>query len=134
MTGGMNRQALAHGVWAAWPLALVWMAVLFVLSSNPGVSAPASLAFGDKAAHFAAYGALGFLLAQARLPGRTDGLSRVMLITVLVTVFGILTEWHQSTVPHRDASIGDVVADALGGFFAAGAVCVYRRRTQWQNG
>lgn len=134
MTGGTYRQALARGSWFAWPPALIWIAALFALSSISFASSRIEVAMADKVAHAAAYGALGLLLAFARLPGRADGWGRVMLVTGLVTVCGVLTEWHQTTLPDRHASAGDVAADALGGFLAAAAVCVYRRRAERKNG
>lgn len=134
MTGGIDRQALERGSWVAWPPALIWIAALFVLSSMSLASSGVDVGTADKVAHAAAYGALGLLLAFARLPGRADGWGRVMLVTGLVTACGALTEWHQTTLPDRHASAGDVAADALGGFLAAAAVCVYRRRAERRNG
>ncbi len=127
MTSVSTPYVPPRGSWTVWPLVLLWMATLIVLSSKTLVSPPIRLACSDKIAHAGAYGCLGYLLAFARLPAGRDSWARVALVTVLVMAFGILTELCQSTLPHRDASAGDVAADAFGGFFAAAATCVYRR-------
>ena len=64
----------------------------------------------------AAYLVFALLIARALagglgrvLPGRA-----VAITTLLATLYGASDEWHQSFVPGRDASAGDVAKD-LGG-------------------
>jgi len=66
-----------------------------------------------------AYGILGllFLLSlkqwRKRLSWKT-----VWLITLATTLYGLSDEFHQSFVPGRYPSLGDIVADGVGGFLA----------------
>lgn len=93
----------------AWGPAAIWAAFLFFLSSRQTL--PVDLSSGlDKVAHFGAYLVLGFLFAHGaawlRLP--------FAVAIALGWIYGALDELHQTTVPGRDASVGDWVADALG--------------------
>lgn len=54
---------------------------------------------------------------------------RVILLTVLVTVYGASDEYHQSFVAGRDASLWDLLADGVGGFLAAVMLFWRKRRT-----
>ena len=99
-------------------LSVLYMALIWFLSSQAGVSVPIPSGF-DKAIHFAEYGILGFLL------GRGLGRRRLWISFLLVAAWGIVDEWHQSWVPLRDASPWDAAADAAGALagtlFAAAA-------------
>ena len=95
--------------------------IIFVLSSISQV--PGAGYVWDKLAHLVVFGALGFLTLRA-----THGGSRPLApgpaaaAVFLVLLWGVLDEVHQFFVPGRDASVRDVVADALG---AALAVLVW---------
>jgi len=91
-------------------LALAWAAIIFYLSSQPGsqVGIPPPW---DKLAHFGAYALLSLLLVKGGFSAPTA--------VILASLYGAGDEWHQSFVPGRDASIGDVLADAAGALFAA---------------
>ena len=99
------------------PLAAM-MAVIFLLSQQPGNTLPMPTFYGaDKLAHFLAYGLLAAAalytfgsLLQGRL--RPGGLG--LLVVVFCILYGISDEFHQSFVPMRDVSAGDVVADSIG--------------------
>ena len=67
-----------------------------------------------KIAHFTEYAILGFLAARAFRP-----FPRWFLISlVLVVVYALLDEYHQSFVPSRTASLFDSLIDMLGGITA----------------
>ena len=74
----------------------------------------------DKLAHFLYYGTIAALLSH--------GIGRrwLWLPLVLVPLVGAADEWHQMSVPGRDASIFDWIADELG---TVAAVYVYYRWT-----
>jgi VanZ family protein len=93
----MNRCYLA--------LAALYMALIFFLSSLPGgtVGIPAPW---DKVAHALEYGGLGFLLGR--------GLGRPLPALWLAVLYGLSDELHQSFVPGREVSAGDLLADAVG--------------------
>jgi hypothetical protein len=52
-----------------------------------------------------------------------------MLLTILVTAYGVTDEYHQLFVPGRDASGWDILADGLGGFLAAWVLFWWDRKT-----
>jgi VanZ family protein len=77
-----------------------------------------------KVAHFTEYAILGFLAARAF---RTS--PRWFLISaVLVVVYALLDEYHQSFVPSRTASVFDSFIDMAGGITAL----ILRRRKKPQ--
>lgn len=110
-------------------LALGWMALIFYLSSRPFIPVPGLFEDQDKFMHFGAYAALGVFVAGGwrkagvRLPGRDAALA-----ALVVVLYGISDEFHQSFVPGRQVSLGDLIADALGGLF--GAWLIYRARVR----
>lgn len=67
-----------------------------------------------KLAHFTEYAILGFLAARAFRPYR-----RWFLISaILIAVYALLDEYHQTFVPSRTASIFDSFIDMAGGLTA----------------
>jgi VanZ family protein len=90
----------------------LWAAVLFLLSSAPDLPGPSWVPYGDKVAHLGLYGILGGSLAWGReSSGR--GVPHALLI-VLGVLYGLSDEWHQSFVPGRTPSLGDLAADGVG--------------------
>jgi VanZ family protein len=100
-------------------LTVGWMLLVFFLSSRPDVPAPELFRHQDKVFHLLLFGVLGLLLAFSLTPPVAATWRRVLLITALVTAYGMTDELHQSFVPGREASVSDVLADAFGGFLAA---------------
>ena len=107
-------------------LAVAWMAFIFYMSSQPSIPVPQAIWGQDKFMHFVSYGILGFLLAKS-LKESVDGLTwkQIAWVAVAAALYGLSDEFHQMFVPGRDASVGDLVADALGGL--AGAMLLRRR-------
>jgi VanZ family protein len=101
----------------AWAPAVLYMAVIFALSSVR-IEAPMVEDFPlrDKGVHAVEFAVLGFLLAHATL--RTwprHALWRVAAVAVIIGVaWGVLDELHQALVPGRHAEVLDAVADAVG--------------------
>jgi VanZ family protein len=75
------------------------------------------------------YGVLCVLLARSLVPPRVTTWKRALLLTTLVTAYGITDEYHQLFVPGRNASGWDILADGLGGFLAALMLFWWDRRT-----
>lgn len=100
---------------ARWPAVVLWLALLFVLSSVPSeVVQPSGAIPLDKVAHFCFYGVLGALLAGA-IGRRRVGWGAVIVLAVAIgALYGISDEFHQRFVPGRDAAVDDWVADVLG--------------------
>lgn len=97
-------------------LTVGWMALIFLLSSQSSVSAPMLFSGTDKLLHALCYGILGFFLARSFVPPIVTTWNRVLLVTALVTAYGIADEYHQWYVPRREASGWDALADGVGGF------------------
>ena len=116
-----------------WLPALVWLIVLFVLSTSlfsaantsivilpilrfllPGASEVAiAMLHGliRKAAHFTNYGILFWILIHGPMAGRP------YTALVLCVCYAFLDEGHQVLVPGRSPSIYDVALDSSGALF-----------------
>jgi VanZ family protein len=70
-----------------------------------------------KAAHFTEYAVLAFLARRAFISSSREFLQRYwfQLGLLLVVIYGLLDEFHQSFVPSRTASIYDSMIDIAGG-------------------
>ncbi len=108
-------------------LVVAWMALIFMMSGQPSVPAPAVFVGQDKFMHFLTYGILGFFAFRALGPwGGKGGWRPLAWVTVFCAFYGLTDEFHQSFVAGRDANMGDLLADAFGGFI--GAFLVARRQ------
>lgn len=116
--------------------ALLWMAVIFALSSQsslpppPGISSLIASILG----HLVAYFTLACLLAFALAPDWRLTRSRMVAVVVICVLYGISDEIHQSFVEGRTASLFDVGVDAVGA--VAGvyvAAFLLDRLATWQN-
>jgi len=130
---------------------VVWLAFIFFASSDNFSAANTSRIIGPlvlwlfpntspetlatihfitrKLAHFTEYAILGFLAARAF---RTS--PRWFLISaVLIVVYALLDEYHQSFVPSRTASVFDSFIDMAGGIAALIVVSRKRRRFSRMN-
>ena len=109
-----------------------WMAVslVFLASSqfsNSAAGLPAGISsplFG----HLFLFGMLGFVTAVGALViRRSERLAVAMVAALLVGgAWALATEWYQTTLPGRDASLEDLLANALG--TAAGALLAWLAR------
>jgi VanZ family protein len=111
---------------AAWALVLAWMALIFVLSSQPDAD-PGGRSRGfrlepSKLGHVAVFGTLGVLVGHALVTGRSRRAGWWVL--VVVASFAVLDEAHQATVPNRTPTVPDVAIDSVSGFLGW---VVYRR-------
>ncbi|MDJ0762546.1 MAG: VanZ family protein [Myxococcota bacterium] len=83
----------------------------------------------DKAAHVVAYIPIGLLivLGLARLK-RGMGLGQMLCLGLFaVLTLGVLDELHQYFVPGRFSSLGDVIADGIGGIIGMLAAMLISR-------
>lgn len=104
-----------------WLPVLAWMVVIFFLSSLPRPVPGSLAAVPDWVAHAVVYAILAFLLCRALASGRPLVLAHALLGAALCTLYGVTDEWHQSFVPGRDASAGDVLKDLAGALLGATA-------------
>lgn len=138
---------------AYWLPVILWMGVIFWMSTEtfssentspflgkvllvlvPGISSQAAEWIHlviRKAAHVTEYFVLGLLVFRAFRGGFASSWNRRWpFFTILVVVlFAVLDELHQSFVPAREASIVDVGIDTAGGFLAQ-LVIVLRHRSR----
>ena len=138
-------------LWRYGPL-LLWLAFIFFASTGalsaantsriiepllrwlfPNITA-AQLAGAHfimrKFGHFSEYAVLALLTARAFLSSTKHALYHRWFICalVLVAVYALLDEYHQSFVPTRTASIYDSMIDTAGGATALVALALWRRR------
>jgi VanZ family protein len=109
-----------------WGPPAVWAAVIFLSSSPMSAGGPPGVS--DWITHGAAYAVLSLLVCRALAGGFPLPLSwrGGVLAVLLATAYGVSDEWHQSFVPHRHSSAGDVAKDFCG---AALGAFLYRRAT-----
>ncbi len=102
----------------AWLWPVIIAALIFLASTRSELAGP-SVPGTDKVAHFAVYGLLGTLVVRL---GRRPRAAWIAL--VLVSLYGVSDEWHQSFTPGRSVEFADWLADTLG---AALAIVLYRK-------
>ena len=112
------------------------MGLIFYLSHLPGNSVQLPhFRQSDKVAHAMAYCALGLSFLYA-LPSRWHARSLVLVgfsILLFCGFYGLTDEFHQSFVPGRDVSGGDVMADVFGGVVAWALYAGWRWWRRQQN-
>lgn len=106
---------------------LLALAAIYWFSSLPGV--PGAEYVWDKLLHVVGYAGLGVLALRAFHGDLTPTPTRMTLLAGLVVgLWGVSDEYHQSFVPGRDASVWDVVADAVGFLVAVGIARLWVKR------
>ncbi len=81
-----------------------------------------------KAAHFTEYAVFALLAARAFLGSSHQALRSHWLLAalLLITLYSLSDEFHQSYVPTRTASIYDSLIDTAGGFVALVVLALWR--------
>jgi VanZ family protein len=108
--------------------AVVWMALIFLVSSQPAPELADDPLLGvilKKLAHASAYAILAVLLALAlwRDEGGGSWLPQASWLAVAIAVgYAITDEIHQTFVPTRNGRPVDVLIDAVGAATAMAAV------------
>jgi len=112
------------GLWG--PVALV-SGGIFYLSHHPNPPSPPGAP--DWLLHGLEYGVLGFVLAVAMAGGWGRPVNmRIKLLTLVCGVaYGISDEFHQSFIPGRHPSGGDVLADTAGTLAGLAAAVAFAR-------
>ena len=106
-----------------WLPLLMYVALIFTLSSFSRLPFSSSIGLPDKLLHFMEYALLAGLIARAvRSMPRPNSWWAILLTTFLaVAVLGMLDETYQSTVTGRDSDFYDWMADISG--CLVGAAC-----------
>ena len=97
------------------------MSAIGVLSHLPGNDLPDIGSFGaDKLIHGLAYAemALCAILALRKSTDHSLPPFRILMAWAICLTHGIFDEWHQSFIPGRTASGGDILADVIGAAMA----------------
>ena len=102
-----------------WLPVFAHLVLIYYLSSQPDLPQPEiEIPFLDKIEHLLAFGLMGFLLYRAFYFSFGEFHPLSLLVTILVVLYGISDEIHQSFVPTRTPDVMDVVFDGLGGLLA----------------
>jgi VanZ family protein len=100
-----------------WFAVLLWMGVIFALSSIPSLHSPFA-ALSDfvlrKLAHIGMYAGLTVLLFLALERHMASTRHAWLLAVLLAASYALMDEWHQTLVPGRRGSWRDVGIDTLG--------------------
>jgi VanZ family protein len=125
------ERSLGHSITRPIPAlaALIWMGVIFALSSRSTIPVPFGLTteLTSIAGHFVMYAVLAVLLWWAIEPLDLSAPGRFALALAGAVAYGLTDEWHQSFVPGRDASLIDILVDSIG---ALCGLAVVRRVTR----
>jgi len=99
-----------------WLPVLLCMTTIIILSAQPRLKPPIKFPNSDKVYHTIEYGGLGVLLARAVWATLRTPSPMVAAIVSLAGGVGmaVADEAFQSTVPGRESTVTDVVADAIG--------------------
>jgi VanZ family protein len=104
------------------------MGILFFLSHQPGTTFQLAMPPGaDKFGHGVLYAVLAgtAVFAMVPVPPRRT-LQAGLLVVLFCLLYGISDEFHQSFIPGREPSAGDLLADTAG---SAVAVAFWLRYT-----
>ncbi len=115
-----------------WGPALVWAAVLFLLSSWPNPTGPSWLQVSDKVVHFVLFAVLGGALGFGRQ--WSGGSVPHWLVIGVGMLYGAMDEWHQALVPNRVPSLGDWYADVAGVLFGYVVITLLAKRVGSPSG
>lgn len=101
------------GIW--WIITGCYMAAIFFISSKNNINIPELTVGFDKVLHSCAYMVLAFL---SYISINKSGVRKYIFISAFLFagIYGITDEFHQSFVPGRDSSLGDLIADFSGAF------------------
>lgn len=120
------RDGLPGGIAVRRLFVVLWMALIFGLSSIPDPEIPSGLGYPG---HALLYFVLGGLVFAASRLERSTRLS-IALAVVLASVYGVTDELHQFFVPGRTPDVLDWAWDTVGALGGAIAAALLVARAQ----
>lgn len=114
-----------------WGPAILLMGLIFIASSTAGSDIPD---FGImnfvflKGGHLVGYALLGAAYLHGMIWQRTISRSRAWTAGILVVLYAISDEWHQSFIPGRHPALTDICIDTAGGFLGISCLHYVRKR------
>jgi VanZ family protein len=89
-----------------------------------------------KGAHFTVYAVFALLAARAFRTSSREFLYRHWFVVswVLIAIYSLSDEFHQSFVPSRTASVYDSMIDSAGGLTALTLLMIFRRKSGQKAG
>src|SRR5262245_36965908 len=118
-----------HLDWRYSLLTVALLAGIYVSSSIPDLSTTQSdplFLLAQNLAHIPVFAALAFCWVRALSNGLEISGAAYAGAALAASVYAVMDEWHQVSVPGRHASVGDLCLDAAG----IGAMLVIVRLTQ----
>ena len=116
-----------------WGPPIVYMALIFHLSSESAPLPEVTTLVWDKLLHFIEYGILAVLFYRAFTGEGLNGLTSSLLALAATSIYGASDEWHQTFVPLRTSDLSDWIADTIGASIAIAAYAIFRRRTAYRS-
>lgn len=117
--GPLNSLILPNPRWSTvLPLVLYGLVIFYFSAQTRFFIQPPEFFSSDKLYHFLEYTVLGILAGRVirAYPLVIRGLSPEAAVTLFCLIYGAGDEFHQWFVPGRFATVGDVLADTVGGW------------------
>ena len=96
-----------------WIPALIIFGIGFYLSSQSSITKIPVFPHADKIVHLICFAGLAFWVAfGCNLTGKSK--KEIILPTIIVSLYGIIDEIHQSFTPGRSSTVSDWIADTIG--------------------
>ncbi|MFD0713695.1 VanZ family protein [Paenibacillus sp. GCM10027626] len=127
--------------WLRFLPAIIWMAVIFILSSRTGDDLDSVMPWFQKifpgmesfdSGHFLEYFILALTFDYA-IGSKGDRIVWKVIIVSLCALYGVSDEFHQSFVPRRSPDINDVRNDAIGAALAVIVIAIPPIRKFWRK-
>ncbi|MDZ7586607.1 MAG: VanZ family protein [Patescibacteria group bacterium] len=105
-----------------WLPVIIWAGIIF-LFSNQTINKPAPFSWPDfvvkKTAHVTEYAIFYWLLFRAiSQKNKLVGKKSFIFSLIIVILFALSDEWHQTFIPGREGTLRDVGFDTIGGLLS----------------
>ena len=115
-----------------WVPAVLWMGVVFFLSTLPESATPGRGILPDKVCHAGEYFILALLVLVAlQRTTRAGFLTSFWITFAWVAAYGLSDEIHQLYVPTRQFDVGDIVADVCGAVVLFFILWLLQKSGEW---